>query len=103
MPARIPINRDALTDFCQQHHVKRLSLFGSVLRDDFDFQRSDIDVLVEFELGVEENLTYFQLSAMQHQLTELFSRPVELVLASTLDHYLRDEILKSAEVHFDAA
>ena len=46
----IPIDRDAVTAFCRRHHIRRLALFGSVLRDDFRAD-SDVDVLVEFQPG----------------------------------------------------
>ena len=47
---QIPIDRDAVTAFCRRHHITRLALFGSVLRDDFR-PDSDVDVLVEFQPG----------------------------------------------------
>ena len=45
---RISLPREAIAEFCQRHHIRKMSLFGSVLRDDFR-PDSDIDVLVEFE------------------------------------------------------
>ncbi|HET6519484.1 MAG TPA: nucleotidyltransferase domain-containing protein [Geminicoccaceae bacterium] len=48
MPTRIPIAREAVADFCRRHHVRKLALFGSVLRDDFR-PEGDVDVLVGFE------------------------------------------------------
>ncbi len=48
--ARIDISRERLADFCRRHHIRKLSFFGSVLRDDFA-PGSDVDVLVEFERG----------------------------------------------------
>ena len=48
MPARIAIDPDMIADFCQRNHIRKLALFGSVLRDDFT-PESDVDVLVEFE------------------------------------------------------
>jgi len=103
MLARIPIDHDALAGFCRRHQIQRLSLFGSVLRNDFDPDRSDVDVLIDFAPGAERGLTYFKLAGMQLELADLFAREVELVLASSLDRYLRDDILASAEVHYDAA
>ena len=53
MPTRIEhltTDREALAEFCRRHHIKRLSLFGSVLRDDFR-PDSDVDVLVDYEPG----------------------------------------------------
>jgi len=48
--ARIDISRDKVADFCRQHHIRKLALFGSALRDDYR-PDSDVDVLVEFERG----------------------------------------------------
>jgi len=47
---RIEIPHDRIVDFCRRHHIRRLALFGSVLRDDFT-PDSDVDVLVEFDEG----------------------------------------------------
>ena len=44
---RLEIPVDRLGDFCRRYHIRRLSLFGSVLREDFT-DKSDIDVLVQF-------------------------------------------------------
>jgi uncharacterized protein len=46
--AAISVDREAIADFCRRHHIRKLSLFGSVLRDDFR-PDSDVDVLIEFE------------------------------------------------------
>jgi len=51
MSPKIAIDRAAIKAFCERHHVARLAVFGSVLRDDFDAD-SDVDVLVEFRPGV---------------------------------------------------
>jgi len=48
----IPIDREQIARFCRERGIRKLSLFGSVLRHDFDPQRSDVDVLAEFEPGV---------------------------------------------------
>ena len=47
---KIDVPKDGVADFCQQHHIRKLALFGSVLREDFRAE-SDVDVLVEFEPG----------------------------------------------------
>ena len=47
---QIPVDREKIAGFCRERHIERLSLFGSVLREDFDVD-SDVDVLVEFEPG----------------------------------------------------
>ena len=71
MPScRIEIPRKALEAFCRRHHIRRLSVFGSALRDDFG-NDSDIDVLVEFEPGHLPGLRFF---AMERELSELLQR-----------------------------
>ncbi len=49
----IALDREKIAVFCRERGIRRLSLFGSVLRDDFDAARSDVDVLVEFQPGAE--------------------------------------------------
>ena len=60
MRARIPIDQKKLSDCCRRNHIRRLALFGSVLRDDFG-PDSDIDVLVEFEVGHVPGLALLRL------------------------------------------
>ena len=95
----INIPRDAIATFCQRHSIRRLSLFGSILRDDFGPQ-SDVDVLVEFEPGHVPGLAFF---AMQDELTALFGHKVDLHTAASLSKYFRDEVLAEAEVQYVAA
>ncbi|AFZ12457.1 DNA polymerase beta domain protein region [Crinalium epipsammum PCC 9333] len=83
--------------FCQRHHIQRLSLFGSVLRDDFSPQ-SDIDVLVEFELGKTPGLAIVR---MQDELSYLFGRVVDLRTPADLSRYFRDFVLQEAMVIYD--
>jgi uncharacterized protein len=47
----IPISRDKVAEFCRARGIQKLSLFGSVLREDFDPAHSDVDVLAEFAPG----------------------------------------------------
>src|SRR5271167_1487569 len=95
---RIRIDRERLADFCRDNHIRKLSLFGSVLRDDFR-PESDIDVLVEFEPGCTPGLAFF---AMQDELSSILGRKVDLNTPGFLSKYLRDEVLKEAEVQYDA-
>ena len=84
--------REQLAELCRQYHVRRLALFGSALRDDFDPQRSDLDFLVEFEPLLKGTYaqTYFGLLAA---LERLFQRPVDLVEAGAVDNpYFLQEI-----------
>ena len=47
----IKIDREKIAAFCRERGIHKMSLFGSVMRDDFDPERSDVDVLVEFQPG----------------------------------------------------
>jgi predicted nucleotidyltransferase len=96
---RIAIDQNELTDFCRKHGVKRLSVFGSVLREDFDPQASDVDLLVEFAPGASKNV--FKLLQMQSALSEMFGREVDLVTPNSLSKYFRDNVLAAAKVLFD--
>ena len=103
MVRNVSYKPDDLTRFCQKHGIVRLSFFGSVLREDFDPRSSDIDVLVEFDPQAEAELTYFRLGGMAADLQDLLGRPVDLSMANSLDHDMRDAILSSAEVQYVAA
>lgn len=97
MNIQIQIPKQALRQFCQTHHVRRLSIFGSVLRDDFGPQ-SDIDVLVEFEPECIPG--FFKLAEMQAELELLFARKVDLRTPEDLSRYFRDEVVAAAEVQY---
>lgn len=99
MNANIDIPMDAARDFCRRHHVKKLALFGSVLRDDFD-SMSDVDVLVEFEPGRTPGLAFF---SMQRELSEIVGREVDLNTAGFISPSFRNEVLDEARVLYDAA
>lgn len=103
MVRNISYPADALAELCKRHGITRLSFFGSVLRDDFDPHKSDVDVLVEFSPLAEQNLTYFKLGGIAADLQDLLGRPVDLSLANSLQDKLRDTILSSAQVQYDAA
>lgn len=92
----LTVPRDAIAEFCRRHHIRKLSLFGSVLGDDFR-PDSDIDILVEFEPGHVPGFAFF---AMQDELSELFGRKVELHTPAFLSRYFRDEVLAQAEVQY---
>ena len=88
---------DALEAFCREHHILKLSLYGSVLRDDFGAD-SDIDVLVEFEPDHPVGLIRF--AAMERELSGLLGRRADLHTPAELSRYFRDEVLRSAEVRY---
>jgi predicted nucleotidyltransferase len=85
---RISVDRERIADFCRRHHIRRLALFGSVLRDDFG-PSSDIDVLVEFEPGHVPGLAFFSI---QEELSRLLGRTVDLNTAGFLSRYFRDSV-----------
>ncbi len=97
--SRFRIDDATLAAFCRKHHIRRLALFGSVLRDDFT-PESDIDVLVEFEPGRTPGLAFF---GMQDELSEIVGRRVDLNTAACLSRYFRDEVLAEAEVLYEQA
>lgn len=99
MPARIQVDPEKIAAFCRKHHIRRLALFGSVLRDDFR-PESDVDVLVEFEPGHTPGLKFFTI---QDELSELLGRQVDLNTAQDLSRYFRDEVLREAEDVYVAA
>lgn len=93
---KIDVPQDAITDFCRRHAVRKLALFGSVLRDDFR-PDSDVDVLVEFEPGHVPGLAFF---TMQDELSELLKREVELHTPAFLSPYFRREVERAADVRY---
>ena len=97
-PAKIDLPRDRIADFCRRHHVRRLSLFGSVLRDDFR-PGSDIDVLVEFEPGQAPGLAFF---GMADELSDILGRKVDLSTPGFLSRHIRDDVIAEAQVQYDA-
>lgn len=94
---QISIKEGEIAEFCRKHHIKKLSLFGSVLREDFT-PDSDIDVLVEFESGHVPGLAFFDI---EHKLCHLLGRKVDLHTPQFLSRYFRDEVLSEAEVLYD--
>jgi hypothetical protein len=101
MSLQIDIDQNRIADFCHRWSVATLALFGSVLRDDFDPERSDVDVLVEFEAGARIGLIEF--ARMGFELEEMFGRRVDLVSKNGLKPRLRREVLGTAQVVYAAA
>jgi hypothetical protein len=94
MSPDIQIDQPVLEAFCKRWKIIELSLFGSVLRDDFG-PESDVDVLVEFHPGHVPGLEFF---AIQEELAAMLGRKVDLNTAAFLSPYFRDEALAQAEV-----
>ena len=86
-----------LEAFCRKHHIRKLSLYGSVLREDFRSD-SDIDVLVEIESGHSVGLIRF--AAMERELSGFLGRRVDLHTPAELSRYFRDEVMRGAEVQY---
>ena len=95
----IEIPNDRIAEFCRRNRIRRLALFGSILRDDFD-AASDIDVLVEFAPNAKIGLRFF---AIQRELSQILNRKVDLNTPGFLDRYYREEVLREAEVLYDDA
>ena len=96
MSSRVTVNRQRIAEFCRRHHIRRLSLFGSVLRDDFR-PDSDIDVLVTFEPG---QVVGLRIVDIEDELAQLLGRRVDLVSEKYLNHRIRDIVLSAAEVQY---
>ena len=94
MSPHVSIDRGAVSAFCQRHHITRLALFGSVLRDDFS-PDSDVDVLVEFQAG---HVPGFNFISIEREFSRLLrGRRVDMVTPKFLHPRIRDQVLNSAE------
>ncbi|MGA1794454.1 MAG: nucleotidyltransferase family protein [bacterium] len=94
----ISFDQKQLASFCQQHHIRRLAFFGSVLREDFG-PDSDVDVLVEFEPEHAPGL--FGIARLERELSGIFGgRKVDLRTAEDLSRYFRQDVLQEAELQY---
>jgi predicted nucleotidyltransferase len=94
----IDIPQEALVQFCRRHGIRRLSLFGSVLREDFR-PDSDIDVLVEFR---PERVIGWEVIDIEDELSQLLGgHKVDMINPKYLLPRLKDQILNSAQVQYD--
>jgi hypothetical protein len=89
----IAIDREKVAAFCRERGIRKLSLFGSVLREDFDPARSDVDVLVEFRPGRTPGWEFFGWS---EDLSAALGRKADLHTPSSLSKYFRDDVLNEA-------
>lgn len=99
MKTTIPIelSLEKISLFCQKHSIRRLSLFGSILRKDFS-KSSDVDVLVEFEPGKTPGLA---IITMEDELSQIIKRQVDLRTPADLSHYFRSSVLSEARVIYE--
>ena len=89
----IKVDLSAIASLCNHYHIRKLSLFGSVLRDDFQSD-SDVDMLVEFETGKTPG---FEFITVQNKLSEIVGRQVDLNTPKCLSRYFRDQVLADAK------
>ena len=95
---RLPLSDAEIRAFCQKHHIRRLALFGSMLRDDFG-PSSDVDLLVEFEPGRVPGL--LRLAAMERELSAMIGgRRVDIRTPRDLSRYFRDDVIAEAVVQY---
>ncbi len=98
MAVKITVPQDKISDFCRRHSIRKMSLFGSVLRDDFK-PDSDIDVLIEFEPGCTPGLGIVDI---EEELSHLLgNHRVDLVNPKYLNARIRDYVLANTEVFYE--
>ena len=98
MAVKIDLPQDAIVEYSHRHHIRRLAVFGSALRADFN-EDSDIDILVEFEPGYAPGL--FGIARMERELSALVGgRKVDLRTPEDLSQYFRQQVLQEAEAHY---
>jgi predicted nucleotidyltransferase len=96
----VDIPQEQIAEFCRRHHIRRLALFGSALRDDFT-PDSDVDVLVEFEPGARVGM--IRLAGIELELSEILGRKVDMNTPGFISKYFRDKVLAEAEDQYVAA
>jgi predicted nucleotidyltransferase len=99
MTEEIPIEfpKEEIEEFCKKHYIRKLSVFGSGLRDDFT-PESDLDILVEFDPSHIPGL--IRLAGMELELGEILGRKVDMRTAQDLSRYFREDVLSSAKVQY---
>lgn len=97
--AQITLDRAQLAEFCRKHPIRKLSLFGSILREDFNSDRSDVDFLVEFLPNV--RIGYFELVRMENELSAIIGRKADLRTPQELSQYFRQEVIDEAITQYE--
>jgi predicted nucleotidyltransferase len=101
MPDDLFADRTALASLCHRHQIRRLSLFGSMLKGKAR-PESDVDLLAEFSPGAKPSL--LDVAEIEQELSALLAgRRVDLRTAEDLSRYFRDEVLREAEVQYESA
>ncbi len=98
MGTAVAVDRTQIAAFCRRHRIRKLSLFGSVLRSDFG-AASDVDVLVEFETGHRVGL--IRLAGIERELSALLGRKADLRTPADLSRYFREEVVAGAAVQYE--
>ena len=98
MAARIAVDHEEIAGFCRSHHIRKLAMFGSVLREDFR-PDSDVDVLVEFQPGHPVGL--IRLAGIERELSALLGRKADIRTPADLSRYFRDEVVAKAEAVYE--
>ncbi len=100
MNTTVQLDRDMLAEFCRKWRIRELSIFGSVLREDFN-PKSDLDFLVSFEPGAPLDID--RLLDIKDELEARFGRPVDLVEKEAMRNpWRKHEILKTRQVIYAA-
>jgi uncharacterized protein len=94
----IEVPRAEIEQFCARNHVRKLSLFGSILTERFRAD-SDVDVLVEFE--TDAAVTYLDLARMEQELSTMIGRKVDLRTPQELSRYFRQRVLTEALLQYE--
>lgn len=94
---QVKISKEKIAEFCCKHHIRKLSLFGSVLQRDFG-PRSDVDVLVEFEPG--HVIGLLRMAGMENELSRILRRKVDLRTPEDLSPYFRTDVMHSASIQY---
>jgi len=97
MGINIEVPREKIAMFCRRYDIRKLALFGSVLRDDFN-PESDVDILVEFEPNTKLGLRFFDV---EQELSDLLGRKVDLNTPGFLSKYFRERVIAEAETLYD--
>lgn len=93
----IEIPKNRITEFCQKHHIRKLSLFGSILRNDFRAD-SDVDFLVEFEPDHIPGL--IRLAQMENELSSIVGRKADLRTPAELSRYFRQKVIETSVLQY---
>lgn len=93
MEIQVDVPYETIRELCEKYSVRELSIFGSAVREDFS-DRSDIDVLVEFQ--PDAGIGLLESAALEEDLSKVFGRNVDLVSKRGLNPRIRDDVLGNA-------